>query len=77
MVRIEFVNITEEIVRYRYYPEKSKEYGIVALNRKTGERIFEKILSEYGKQYAAHAVRRIEEYQKQGTFPEKDLIAWH
>lgn len=77
VVKIEKMELTDQMVRYRYFPEKSKKSGIVALNRDTGERILEKALEEYGNTYAAHALRRIEEYQRNGKFPEKDVIVWY
>lgn len=52
MVKIEKMELTDQMVRYRYFPEKSKKSGIVALNRDTGERILEKALEEYGNTYA-------------------------
>lgn len=77
MVRIEKLDLTNSTARYKYYPEKYDESGIVALNRNTGERILEEALAGYGNTYAAHALRRIEEYQKIGKFPEKDIIVWY
>ncbi len=77
MVRIEKITLTDQIARYKYFPEASKESGIVALNRNTGERIFEKALEGYDRMYAAHAIRRIEEYQKRGEFLERDIVAWY
>ncbi|MDE7308816.1 MAG: hypothetical protein K2N61_09200 [Lachnospiraceae bacterium] len=46
MIKIEFIELTENIVRYKFFPENSQEYGIVALNRQTGERILEKKLMD-------------------------------
>ena len=77
MVRIEKMELTDQLVRYKYFPEGSEKSGIVALNRSTGERILEKSLEQYGNTYAAHALRRIEEYQSAGEFIERDIIAWY
>ena len=77
MVRIEKLELTNQIARYKYFPEKSQKSGIVALNRNTGERIFEKSIAGYGTTYAAHALRRVEEYQKNGEFLESDVVAWY
>ena len=41
MEDLKLESLTDEIVSYRYYPEGGKEYGIVSLNRKTGERILD------------------------------------
>lgn len=77
MVKIEFIELTENIVRYKFFPENSKEYGIVALNRQTGERILEKEVKGYLSNYAAHAFCRMEEYQNKNDFPKEDMIAWY
>lgn len=71
------MDLTDNIARYKYYPETSKEYGIVVLNRKTGEIKQEKSVEEFNSSYVAHAIRRIEEYQEIGKFLEKDIIAWY
>lgn len=77
MVRIELLELTEETIRYKYFPEQSEEYGIVVLGRKTSDRSLEKAVEGYSSNYAAHALRRIEEYQKEGNYPKKDIIAWY
>ena len=77
MVKIELMDLTGDIARYKYYPETSKEYGIIVLDRKTGERKQEKSVEEFNSSYAAHAIWRIEEYQETGKFLEKDIIAWY
>lgn len=77
MVKIEFIELTENIVRYKFFPENSKEYGIVALNRQTGERILEKEVKGYLLNYAAHAFHRMEEYQNKNDFPKEDMVAWY
>lgn len=77
MVQIELMGLTEKNARYKYYPEDSKEYGIVALNRETGERTLEQSVDGYSTNYAAHALRRMEEFQKLGNFPKKDIVAWY
>lgn len=77
MVRIELLELTEETIRYKYFPEQSEECGIVVLGRKTGDRSLEKAVEGYSSNYAAHALRRMEEYQKEGNFPKKDIVAWY
>jgi len=67
------------MVIYEYYPEDNKKYpGKIALNLKTKERIFLEDSSEdFGKRYAAHALRRIEEYNLDGEFKKEGLVAWY
>lgn len=77
MVRIEKLEVTEHMARYRYFPEKSKKSGIVALNRDTGEWSVENRLGKYSSAYISHALCRIEEFQRNGRFLEKDVIAWY
>lgn len=77
MVRIELLELTGELARYKFFPENSKEYGVVTLNRKNMERNIEKQLPGYRVTYAAHALKRIEEYQKQGNFLSEDMVAWY
>lgn len=77
MVKIELLELTNRFARYKYFPEDSSEYGIVALDRKTGRREFEKVVSGYGLNYAAHAIRRIEEFQKNEEFQERDTVVWY
>ena len=77
MVKIELIKLTEGLAIYRYYPEKSNKGGIVSLDRKTGERRLDEVASGYGTNYAAHALRRIEEYHRNNDFLEKDIIAWY
>ena len=77
MLRLELLELTELVVKYKYYPESSKEYGIIILNRLTKERDVEKNISEYNSSYLAHAFRRIEEYITNNKFQEEDLVVWY
>ncbi len=77
MVKIEFLELTADFLRYRYFPEDSKDCGEVSLNRKTGERNVEKTAERYPLTYAAHALHRMEEYLKNGKFPKTDIVAWY
>ena len=77
MVRIKKLELTDSTVKYEYYPEKSDKRGIVSLNRDTGERVLEKSVDGSGSNYAAHALCRIEEFQREGRFPEEDVVIWY
>ncbi len=77
LVRIVLDGLTEEVAKYRYYPEDSGDYGVVTLDRRNGNRIYETQAEGYGQTYAAHALKRIEEYQKRGDFPQEDTVAWY
>ncbi len=77
MVKIELLELTENVARYKYFPESSEEYGIVTLNRKTGQGEFEKLVRHYMTSYAAHALKQIAKYQQNGDFLQKDIIMWY
>ena len=47
------------------------------MNRLSMERNVEKEVTGYGRNYLAHAFRRIEEYIKNKNFQEKDIVAWY
>ena len=77
VVRIKKLELTDSTARYEYFPEKFGKSGIVSLNRDTGERVLEKAAPGYGNSYAAHALRRIEKFQKNGKFIEEDTVVWY
>ena len=54
--------------------KNGEEYGIVALVRKIGELIHEKVCPDILSNYYCHAWRRLEKYQRDNNFPEKDLM---
>lgn len=68
--------LTDEKVSYRYYPEDGEEYGIVSLNRKTGERTHDLVCPGSISLYARQAWSRLDEYQASSRFPKRDLVAW-
>ena len=55
MLTLELLEITETMVKYKYYPESSKEYGIIMIDRMSEERKVEKEVTGYGSNYLAHA----------------------
>ena len=77
MLTLELLKITEKIIKYKYYPEALKEYGIIMIDGMSDERKVEKEVTGYGSNYLAHAFRRIKEYIKNGNFQEKDIVAWY
>ena len=77
MVRIELSSVDEKEAVYKYFPEQETEkYGIVAVNRKTGERVILQKASDYGNEYAFHTCREIERYISKGVFKPKGMVAW-
>lgn len=69
--------LTDEKATYRYYPQHFEGYGLVSLMRKTGERVHDKPHPDVSSEYASHAWRRLEAYQKNGNFPERGMVAWY
>lgn len=78
MVKIELLEVNEDKVTYKYFPEQETEkFGVVSVNRKTGERNIENLFEDYGKTYAFHACNEIERYITKGTFPVNGGVAWY
>ena len=77
MERHQLVELTDDVVRYKYFPEGGNEYGIVSVNRKTRKRDIEQPASNYPMSYAFHACRAIERYIDEGNFPAKGMSAWY
>lgn len=76
MLRLELIEVTEAIIKYKYYPEDSKKYGVVILRKTTKQRDIEVMASGYSSSYAAHALQRLEEYFQKNVFPKEDIVAW-
>ena len=51
MLTLELLEITETMVKYKYYPEASKEYGIIMIDRRSEERKVEKEVTGYESNY--------------------------
>ena len=77
VVKIELLELTDKIVKYKYIPENSDEYGIISLDRMTGEKKIDKLVLGYSMNYPAHAFHRIKEYLVNNNFQKKDIIAWY
>ena len=80
---MELLEVTAEIVRYRYYPEQRSakgEYGEVTYFRKTGKRRLDKIADcgGFGVEYAIQSCKAIQHLDNcGGNFPETGLNGWH
>lgn len=78
MEKLELLEVNESKVVYKYFPETETEnFGVVSVNRKTGERKIEKLFEKYGKTYAIHACNRLEDYIEDGKFPVIGGVAWY
>lgn len=77
MLRLELVNNTQREVVYNYFPEQENEYGIVSMDKDTGEIGIIKVSpNDMYKRYLFHAVSKIEKYAIEKDFQENDVIAW-
>lgn len=78
MEKLELLEVNEEKAVYKYYPENETEkFGVVSVNRKTGERKIEKLLEDYVTSYAIHACNELERYISKGNFPVNGGVAWY
>lgn len=77
VVRIEKIEVTKEKATYKYFPEDSSEFGVITFFRMTGKRCLVKELPGYDSKYYCKAMNRIVEYNDNGYFPQKGMIAWY
>ena len=77
MIRLELIQLSNDIIKYKYYPEQSTEYGIVGYDRKNNQPLIEKVVENYGRWYAIHAIPYLESCQKTGKFDPNKIIAWY
>lgn len=78
---VEIIELTNEIIRIRYYPEQRSavgEYGEVTYFRKADDWRFDKIVPEYGTSYALQACKAAQRCHKNGKFPKTGgVIGWY
>ena len=79
---IELIELTDEIVRLRYYPEQRSatgEFGEVTYFRKTEDWQFDKIAKDSPTNYALHACTsaRYIDKSNNGNFKKAWLVGWH
>ena len=78
MLRLELVDNTNDKVIYNYFPEGKEEYGIVSVNKNTGDLNVEKIaVNDEYKRYLFHAMSRIRKFFSENRFSEKETVAWY
>lgn len=78
MLRLELVDNTKEEAVYHYFPEGKEKYGMISVNKNTGELSVEKIaVNDEYKKYLFHAISRIRKFFSENRFLEKDVVAWY
>lgn len=79
---LELIELTDEIVRLKYYPEQQSatgSFGEVTYFRKSEEWHFDKIAEGYSRNYALHAcqaARYVDKFNK-GIFKNEGLVGWY
>lgn len=79
---LELIELTDEIVRLRYYPEQRSavgSFGEVTYFRKSEDWQFDKIAQNYSRNYACHAyiaAHRVDKLNN-GEFKKEGLIGWY
>ena len=79
---LELIELTDEIVRLRYYPEQQSavgSFGEVTYSCKTDDWRFDKIAEGYSTNYALHACQSARYVVKfnNGNFKKEGYIAWY
>lgn len=79
MLTLELLELTEEYVQYKFYPEGKKDnFGIVQVNRKNfKDRFILKEAVDVSDMYRGMAMVRIDKLVQDGEFPETSACAWY
>lgn len=79
MLTLELLELTEEYVQYKFYPEGKKDnFGIVQVNRKNFKNRF--VVQEavdVSDMYQVMAMFRVGKLVQDGEFPETSACAWY
>ena len=79
MLTLELLELTEEYVQYKFYPEGKKDnFGIVQVNRKNfTDRFIVKEAIGLSDMYQVMAMFRVGKLVQDGEFPETSACAWY
>ena len=78
MVYFKLIELNEDSVIYEYYPENKREYpGVIVINRNRDDIKITESEEDFGKRYAFHALRVIEQYIEHDDFKEESMTAWY
>lgn len=78
MLLLKLVEETSSKVVYDYFPEQKENFGTITIDKITGEVTDVKVSSnDLHERYMHHAVSRIIEFFKNGTYNKEDIIAWY
>ena len=78
MLRYELVENTDEYVKYKYYPENQKTFGLVVVS-KGNQTIIEQVIASNDelKWCFFKMFKRIKEFIGKIHFEEEGIIAWY
>ena len=78
MLLLKLLEESDSEVVYSYFPEKKKYFGIVKINKITGEIIdVQTADNDLHKQYMHHAVSKIISFCEKGDFPKEEMVSWY
>ena len=78
MLLLKLLEESDSEVVYSYFPEKKKYFGIVKINKITGEIIdVQTADNDLHKRYMHHAVSKIISLCEKGDFPREEMVSWY
>lgn len=78
MNRLEFLEKTNQYVRYKFYPEGDmNDYGIVQVDIHNYERSLIKAAKVKYDMYTCQAWKKVEQFVKKGEYPKIAISAWY
>lgn len=79
MLTLELLELTEEYVQYKFYPEGKKDnFGIVQVNRKNfKDHFIVKEVVDVSDMYRVMAMFRVGKLVQDREFPETSACAWY
>lgn len=78
MLLLKLVQETNSVVVYNYFPEQKDDYGTVTLDKCTGEISDVKVSrNDLYERYMHHAVSKVVEFFKNGTYKQEEVVAWY
>ena len=78
MLVLKLVEKSAEKYVYNYHPEDGEVYGVIEIDSMTGEiKVSEIASNDKHRRYLSHAVRAVERFLENSSYPENHLSAWY
>ena len=78
MLKFALIEENQSTVLYEYHPEGGTEFGVISLDKKTGEcHIETEAENDIYKRYAMKLIKRIREMYNNKSFEKEGMIAWY